>query len=70
MQQLAQTVGQMAESQQRLTQDVARIGEFAINGQAGGGGKGGGGEGKKNHEDRLNGKTMRAVDKFKEGEVE
>jgi hypothetical protein len=43
------------------------MGEFPV---GGGGGKGGGEEGRKNHENRLNGKAMTAVDKFKGGEME
>ena len=66
-----QQISQMMESQNRaaemhnqlLTQMMESVGK-------GGGGGGKGGEGRKNHEDRLNGKALTAVDRFKGGEAE
>ena len=72
MQQLAyavqgqsQYMNQIMESQ---TQLIMQMREKRSVG--GGGGKGGGGEWRKSHEDRLNGKAMTAVDRFKGGEAD
>ena len=71
MQNQNQQMSQMMESQNRAAemhnQLLTQIREV---GGKGGGGCGKGGEGRKNHEDRLNGKAMTAVDRFKGGEAE